>query len=109
MVQDLLLDVPQNLTDEAVTILAKQREKVTKWLYFHAHVISQREISDVTSIEKKQGMLIEIKSLIHLIGKAPQGAVEHLTMGELIPVKKDDYKKKIAAFKDGKVYKEEPK
>ncbi len=102
LVEDMLLDVPQNITDEAVAILAKQRGTVTKWLYFQAHVLSRRDISDIGSIDIKHGMLIEIKSLIQLLGKAKEVSIDHPEKGTLVAVP-DDWKKDIETFKAGKV------
>lgn len=102
----MLENVPEKMTDEAVTILAKQRDKITKWLYFQANAISRRDISDIGNIERKHGILIQIKSLIHLLGKAKEDIIEHPTMGELKPIEKiEDLQKGVEKFKKGIVKK----
>ena len=99
----MLENIPEKITDDAITILAKQKEKITKWLYFQAYTISRKDVSDIGNIERKHGILIEIKSLIHLLGKAKDDVIEHPTMGELKPVEKiEDLQAGVEKFKKGR-------
>jgi len=104
MVEDLLLNVPRNITEQAVEIMAGQREIFSRFFYWVAHSLHRRDPADLGNIEKKAGMLIQIKLLLSLLGSAPRGVEAHPVVGRTIPIEKD-YKDDIENFKKYKVIK----
>jgi hypothetical protein len=102
LVEDLLLDVPQRVTDTGLSLVAEKREQVIKWLYWQAHALSRRNPAEIGNADKRLGMLLQIKMWLVLIGQAPKGKEEHPVIGETLPPP-EDWSKGVKAFKEKKL------
>lgn len=102
--EDMLLDIPEKISQPAIAILAKDREVMTKFLYYQAHVLHRRDPSDLVNMERKAGMLIQIKLLLTLIGTAPRGEEPHPVVGKTV-APPEDWHEKVEKFKKGELIK----
>lgn len=95
---DLLADIPPKVTEQAIVMLAEKRDVVTKWLYYQAHTISRRDITDFVSMERKLGILTQIKLMLIILGNAPRGEEDHPVIGKTV-APPEDWKAPIERFK----------
>lgn len=101
--EDLLLDIPKNISEPAITIIQEKRTVITQWLFWQAHTISRRDITDFLTMERKLGILTQIKLMITILGNSSSPVLEdHPTMGPLEEIPKD-YTKDIESFKKGQI------
>lgn len=96
--EDLILDIPKHVEETTVTMMASHRETFTKFLYWQAHVLHRRDPADIVNMERKAGMLIQIKLWLTLIGNAPRGEEEHPVVGKTVPPP-EDWQTPIDRFK----------
>ncbi len=104
MIDDMLLDIPKNISEVGIEMLSNQRELVTKFLYWQAHSVHRRDPSDFLNMERKMGMLIQIKLLLTLIGNSPRKEEEHPVVGKTV-APPEDWTDAVKNFKERKVLK----
>lgn len=100
LIEDLLKDIPPKVSEQAVSILTERREILTKWLYWQAHTVSRRDPTDFINLERKLGILVQIKMMLLLIGNAPRGEEDHPVYGTTV-APPEDWMTPVEAFKKG--------
>ena len=109
MVQDLLEDVPENVSEPALSILGDKKQKVEKFLLFQAAILQRRLAKNPKDAERNLGMLTQIKLWIYLLDKlkVPENTENTEGLKTISEYKKDEQLKKelevVKAFKDRKL------
>lgn len=104
MVEELLSEVPDNITAPAIEIMAEKRTKLQKWLLWQAYWLQRRNISDMESAHKVFGMLLQIKAMYHIIGNTKPSQEENPIIGETKPISSlEKDLENVNNFKKGKV------
>lgn len=106
MIDDLLLDIPKDLREQTMEIVSDKHEIFKKFLYWQAHSIHRRDPSDFITMDRKMGMLIQIKLLLMIIIPSKTGVKEHPVVGKTI-APPEDWKTSVETFKKGKLIKKE--
>lgn len=95
MVEEFLADVPDDITADALSVLATKRKSIKKWLYWQAYWLQRRNVSDVRNADRVQGSLIQIKAMLHLLEGTSPELEEHPTYGEVKPAADQKLKKSL--------------
>lgn len=69
MVQDLLEDIPENISEPALSILGEKKRKIERFLLFQASILQRRLAKNPKDAERNLGMLVQIKLWIYLLDK----------------------------------------
>ena len=96
--EDLLKDIPKNVAEQGVEMMAEKRDIITRLLYWQAHVVHRRDPSDFINMERKMGILTQIKLLLVILGNAPKGEEEHPVVGKTV-APPEDWKEPVENFK----------
>lgn len=95
---DLLQDIPKKVAEGGIEMMAAQREVFASFLYYQAHTVHRRNPTDFINMERKQGVLTEIKLLLTLISGAPRGKEPHPVVGETV-APPDEWETGVKNFK----------
>ncbi len=69
VVEELIGEVPEKVTVQAIEIIAEKKAKFQKWLLYQAHYLQRRDIADIKSKDVVFGQLIFIKAMLHLVNQ----------------------------------------
>lgn len=108
MIDDMLLDIPKNVSEAGIEMLSTQREIVTKFLYWQAHSVHRRDPADFVNMDRKMGVLIQIKLLLVLIGNSPRKEEIHPVVGKTV-APPEDWSADVRNFKERKIIKKDKK
>lgn len=105
--EEFLSDVPKEVSEPAITLLAEQKETIEKWLSYQAYLIQRRSIGDIKQSNFFLGMLTNIKILLKIFDKKSKERSYKKDFGEVKTVEQykkelDSHLEKVNRFKSGK-------
>lgn len=63
-IEEFLGEIPKEINEPAVSFLGQGKERLEKWLLFHAHLLQRRVETDPKKIERYHGMLLYLKLIL---------------------------------------------
>lgn len=86
LVEDLLLQIPREVTRPFIELMGARKEMMRKWIFFEANSILTRPPVTQANPDRRNGMLIILQALLLAITDA-KSTTEELSNGVVLPAR----------------------
>jgi len=91
--EEFLRDIPKEVSEPAITLLAEERVVIEKWLTYQAFLVQRRAMGDFRRADFYLGILTNIKILLKIFERRSRNGIQTKDSGE--PQTIPDYKKEL--------------
>lgn len=68
-VEDLYKNIPRHISDQGIELIVEKKKQVEHWFLYQAFFLQRRIPKSKKGVDITFGMLLQIKLMLHMIGK----------------------------------------